>query len=248
AYELVLVHFLKKFNFNKKKTQTTLGFHEQNEIIFISKFSTYSLIQLHINLNSQQPSKKIRYMILEYLMRKYPGILSQGKPVSEFLIARELDKPVKKVRKTLRELHEEGYIRYKDQSIKQISFLTPRETNFLQNNLWGEFEKIQGMQWRRLQEMIYYAEQKEICREKLLLRYFGNQNAENCGKCDVCHSGSKTTDSNTLLRFLEGSPKTLPEILQHFINSPKESVLKSLQELMDEERITAVGIDSYKKK
>lgn len=247
-YNLDLIKFIKKFKLNKKRTLKTLEFLEQKEVLFIHKFSTYSSVHVHSNPNQQQQSKKIRYRILEYLVRHHPGILSESKSISEFLIARELNRSVKKVRKILRQLSEEGFLDYSDRSIKKILFIRPRETNFIQNNLWLEFEKNQGVHWRRLQEMIYYTIQKEICREKLMLRYFGNKSKENCGKCDVCKSEISAIDSTALLSYLEETPKTIQQILTHFITSPKESVLQSLQELLDENVVEAVGLDTYLKK
>jgi len=247
SYELDLVKFIKKFKLHKKKTIKTLAFLEQQELIFIQKISAYSSVQVYTNPNAHQSSKKLRYRVLESLVRQNPGILSQEKNISEFLIARSLNKSVKKVKKILQELNDEGFLNYKDRSVKRLVFLRPRETNFLQNNVWMEFEKIQGMHWKRLQEMIYYATRKNVCREKLLLGYFGEKPSKNCGKCDVCNVGSPEIDSEALLQFMENSPQTLPEILLHFINSPKETVLDLLQELMDEEIIEAVGMNSYQK-
>jgi len=248
AYDLDLIKFIKKFKLNKKRTLKTLEFLEQHEIIFIKKLANYSLVQVHSNPNTQQVSKKLRYKVLEYLVRNHPGILSEEKSVSEFLIARELNKSTKKIRKILHELKEEGFLNYSDRSIKKIQFIRPRETNFIQNNLWHEFEKIQGSHWKRLQEMIYYSIQTEICREKLLLRYFGNKSAGNCGKCDVCQNKIPIIEADSLLDFLKDSPKTIRQILAHFITSPKESVLAALQELSDENLIEAVGLDAYQKK
>ncbi|SMC79616.1 RecQ family ATP-dependent DNA helicase [Moheibacter sediminis] len=247
-YNLDLIKFIKKFKLNKKRTLKTLEFLEQKEVLFINKFSTYSTARINSNPNQQQQSKKSRYRILEYLVRNHPGILSQEKSISEFLIALQLNKSVKKVRKILHQLNEEGFLDYNDRSIKKIIFIRPRETNYLQNNLWYEFERIQVLQWKRLQEMIYYTVQKGICREKLLLRYFGEKTAQNCGRCDVCKSENVELDSDLILIFLGETPKTLQEILAYFITSPKESVLVTLQELMDEELIETAGLDSYIKK
>lgn len=247
-YNLDLIKFIKKFKLNKKRTLKTLEFLEQKEVLIINKFSSYSTVRIHSATSLQNQSRKARDRILEYLVRNHPGILSQEKPISEFLIARELNKSVKKVRKILRQLNEEGFLDYNDRSIKKIIFTRPRETNYLQNNLWPEFERIQVLHWKRLQEMIYYTIQTGICREKLLLRYFGNKSAGDCGKCDVCRSGFSAMDSFSLVGFLEESPKTVHQILTHFITSPKESVLQTLQELLDENMIQAVGLDTYRKK
>lgn len=248
TYSLDLVQFIKKFKLNKKHTIKTLDFLEQKGIIYIERKNSHSTVQVYGKPDPHQQSKKSRFRILEFLVRNHPGIISQEKPISEFLIAQQLNKPIKKIRGVLHQLNDEGYIIYKDRTVKKITFLKPRETNFLQNNLWYEFEEIQQRHWKRLQEMIYYAAQNDICREKLLLGYFGEKPNENCGKCDVCNHESRQLNTDEILYFLEQSPKTIHEILRHFINSPKESVLQTLQAMMDENLIESVGIDSYKKK
>ena len=92
--------------------------------------------------------------------------------------------------------------------------------------------------------MIYYASQTEVCREKLILRYFGEKPKNKCGNCDVCRKAKAKLDKEQLLDFLKDSPKTIQEILLQFVNSPKESVLEALQDLADEGLVKNSGIDS----
>ena len=38
----------------------------------------------------------------------------------------------------------------------------------------------------RIQKMIEYATTENICRSRMLLRYFGETDTKDCGQCDVC--------------------------------------------------------------
>ena len=48
------------------------------------------------------------------------------------------------------------------------------------------YEERQTQYTERLEAMVEYAEQKQFCREQLLLGYFGELDAPPCGHCDVC--------------------------------------------------------------
>jgi len=245
--EFDLNQFLTKFNLNKKKTVKTLEFLERKECVLFIPSSGLSKIKIVVNPEFIQNTKSVYFQILEYLVRNHPGILSEEKPVSEFYIARALHKPIKKIKKILKKMSESGYLCYKSQNVQNVEFLRPRESNFIKGILWNDFETLQKIKWKRLQDLIYYATQKEICRERLILRYFGEKSTENCGYCDVCKKEKQYLNAESILEFLEESPKSIREILLYFINSPKESVLETMQELADEGLIENVGIDSFKK-
>jgi ATP-dependent DNA helicase RecQ len=45
----------------------------------------------------------------------------------------------------------------------------------------------------RMQKMIDYVGQEDVCRSSYLLEYFGQKDAEDCRTCDVCRA-SKNED------------------------------------------------------
>lgn len=243
--EFIFQEFIQKFDLNKNRTIKILDFLERKDVISIQPSSHFSSVQVFVNPKHIQSIKSLQYNVLEYLVRKHPGIQHSWKAISEFSIARELNKPIQKIKKTLQKLNESGYIQYKSQDVQWISFNRPRESNFIKNTLWKEFEALQVAQWKKLQDMIYYANQTEYCREKLILRYFGEKTNQNCGECDVCKTNLQEFQPESILEFLSDSPKTIQEVLLHFINLPKESILEVLNDFADEEIIEKVGIDSF---
>lgn len=54
-----------------------------------------------------------------------------------------------------------------------------------------------GMQKEKLNRMLQFAEAKS-CRRKILLSYFGEHLAENCGNCDVCENPPKDFEGTIL--------------------------------------------------
>lgn len=246
--EFSLENFIQKFDLNKKKTLKVLDFLERKEVITIQQPSNFSSVKIYVNPSLGQFSKSAYYEVLEYLVRKHPGIQTIEKPIHEFSIARELNKSYKNIKQILQELSESGYIYYRSQETQLVYFNRPRESNYIKNTLWREFEALQISHWKKLQDMIYFASQKEICREKLILRYFGENPKENCGACDICSKQKSKLSPDLILEYLTDSPKTIQEVLLHFLNLPKDSVLKTLEFLADEDLIEKCGIDSYIKK
>lgn len=246
--EFVFFEFIQKFDLNKRKVHNVLSFLERKEVISIEENANLSRVQVYINPKSFINKQSIQLKILEILVRKYPGILSQEMPISEFKIAKALQKSVKEIKVALNELNKKEYIHYQSYDVKNIYFLRPRESNHIKNTLWKEFKELQLTQWKRIQDMIYYASQTEICRERLILKYFGEKAKQNCGVCDVCLKNKVEINPKEILNFLNDSPKDLSTITLEFIQFPKAKVLETLEYLANEELIESVGINTYVRK
>lgn len=246
--EFVFFEFIQKFDLNKRKVHNVLSFLERKEVISIEENANLSRVQVYINPKSFINKQSIQLKILEILVRKYPGILSQEMPISEFKIAKALQKSVKEIKMALNELNKKEYIHYQSYDVKNIYFLRPRESNHIKNTLWKEFKELQLTQWKRIQDMIYYASQTEICRERLILKYFGEKAKQNCGVCDVCLKNKVEINPKEILNFLNDSPKDLSTITLEFIQFPKAKVLETLEYLANEELIESVGINTYVRK
>ncbi len=246
--EFVFFEFIQKFDLNKRKVHNVLSFLERKEVISIEENANLSRVQVYINPKSFINKQSIQLQILEILVRKYPGILSQEMPISEFKIAKALQKSVKEIKIALNELNKKEYIHYQSYDVKNIYFLRPRESNHIKNTLWKEFKELQLTQWKRIQDMIYYASQTEICRERLILKYFGEKAKQNCGVCDVCLKNKVEINPKEILNFLNDSPKDLSTITLEFIQFPKAKVLETLEYLANEELIESVGINTYVRK
>lgn len=243
-----LLEFQKKFQLENKKTLQVLNFLERMEVIYMKNKSSYGTIQVLIRPNLIQESRSVENQILLFLIRNFPGIHSEEIPVYESQIATALKIPAAQIAKTLTSLNESGYLTYQNRAIQNVYFLRPRETNYLRYTLWKEFGNLQIIQWKRLQDILYYATQTDICREKLILRYFGERPTENCGKCDVCSKNKTNLTKEMVLDFLETESKTLQEILLHFVHSPKEKVMDTLQLLTNEQKIKRMGLNGFIKK
>ena len=143
------------------------------------------------------------------------------------------------VKEKLKEMHDSETLFYRDAAIIKISFLEPRDDRQARVELYRKFEQLQRVKWQRLNAMYFYAEDENQCKSRMLLHYFGEKKAANCGICSYCqklHSTQKTT-AEEILQFLHSGEKRGDEIFSYFSASDKKQIVQILQELLDEDKI-----------
>ncbi len=120
----------------------------------------------------------------------------------------------------------------------KIEFIKPRENFHLENCQWEKIIFLKEQALFRLKFMIKYAEYKQVCRSKSILEYFGEENAQNCGKCDVClgrhkvNSHSYTLEEEILQIVQEGEIQ-YQKIIQKVKKGNPEEAKVVLRNLID---------------
>ena len=104
------------------------------------------------------------------------------------------------------------------------------------------YEERKARYEARIKAMEEYVTTENICRSRMLLRYFGEKNEHNCGQCDVCLS-HRATDTLTgksleelkkkITELLAQKPHTPAEIAEK-IEAEKERVSEVIQYLLEE--------------
>ena len=96
----------------------------------------------------------------------------------------------------------------------------------------------------RIEAMLYYAEEADFCRSKVLLHYFGEKDAQPCEQCDVCrirksHPHADTTDEQIIALILEtlkdGQKHNLSEMT--FPGISREKTAQLLHQMIEEETV-----------
>lgn len=92
----------------------------------------------------------------------------------------------------------------------------------------------------RTDAMIDLITRQDICKEKLLLKYFGEASKENCGCCTNClEREAGHIPRNTIIlsirKILEAGPADTQAILQAFPHANHQAILLLLRELSDDE-------------
>ena len=143
-------------------------------------------------LNSEQ------HQLLEILMRKYTGIFTDLQYVhigdealrlsgerQEAKNERQID--IHDLLVSLAQRHIITYIPH--DTANTLTFTRERQTDIYLSNQIYENHRQQYI--NKLKAMVEYADNTLYCRSQLLLSYFGENDADICGSCDVCRSKAR---------------------------------------------------------
>lgn len=104
------------------------------------------------------------------------------------------------------------------------------------------YEERKARYEARIKAMEEYVTTENVCRSRMLLRYFGEKNEHNCGQCDVCLSKRATNDlseesyeevKRQILDLLSHNPLTPAETADQ-IKAKKEDIGQVIRYLLDE--------------
>jgi ATP-dependent DNA helicase RecQ len=190
-------------------------------------------------------------ILIKTLLRSYSGLFDGLVDFNEYLIAKRLKIDVKDLLKQLRYLDKIELIEYLPANDKpQITFLMER---LPEDRIRINFESYGALKERQLircDAMIAFLE-KEECRNIQLLHYFGEKEAKECGKCDVCirkNKGDKSQNEMALKvkGLIQNGKNTLEQILKEVAVKDEKEVIAILRFYADEGLILKQKDQSWK--
>lgn len=152
--------------------------------------------------------------IVEVLMRKYVGIFSFPVPIDEDFVATKCYISIVQLRQALYRLSIEHVIKYIPCDRADVLFL--KTEHLAQGNVKLSplrYKMLQETYHKRMETMIEYVTEEDVCRSRFLLAYFGQSESADCGKCDVCRRNISKVQVNAGVTEQETS-----DALVDFIN------------------------------
>lgn len=184
--------------------------------------------------------------VLGRMLRLYPGLFMDYRPISEATIAAELNISPQQVYEALLELSRDKIISYIPRSRVPVIYL-PTSREEPQHIQIGRdiYENRKQRLSLRTEAMIAYAVGHKYCRENLMLEYFGEPAATQCGHCDVCREKkpSPTTRPEAVMRQILDMAACKPagldyRILEHKLKAPPSVITRVLGFLCSEGYLT----------
>ena len=144
-------------------------------------------------------------LVIKALLRLYGGkIYQQHVSIRESNLATLLGISTDMARQLLEALHQRGMVDYQKQKEQpQLTFLIPRQQA---NKLPIDRRALKRKQQRKLEKMeaiVGYVHNKDICRTRQLLDYFGETDYDSCGLCDNCVNRQKRKYEETKRRHYQ---------------------------------------------
>lgn len=161
------------------------------------------------------PNKTIEN-VLASALRLYTGLFADFVYIKEFEIAWKLNISISQVYESLQLLDKMKIVSFIPRSGLPLIYLpTAREERsslIIGRNIYEDRKAIMEQRTEAILDYTFY---DNTCRVKRMLEYFGEHDAKDCGKCDICRQKKKNRSSNqskdevisSILSCLKENPK-----------------------------------------
>jgi ATP-dependent DNA helicase RecQ len=180
--------------------------------------------------------------LLDLLMRRYTGLFSYPVPIDENYIASQIGVQVPVLRQLLYQLSLQHVIRYVPCDHATVIFLRHDRLRPKNVNLEPQrYAMLRSAAMGRMDKMMDYVSQTDVCRSAYLLEYFGQNESADCGTCDVCRAARQakkvdlTNEIHNYVNVQKGGIYTLEEFVSHFSSAySSDACISELRRLIDE--------------
>lgn len=249
--------FCKKQGIAKRTGFEALKILETEGIIALSEAfhqpSTLMIISIIDDLKMFQKGNPEYNPLIEYLLRAFSRILEQDVAIRENDIGRHLSMTSEEVTRKLSYLSSLNLLEYKKQTdLPRIVFLKDRPSA-AQLIISPENLKFKRKrQEARISAMVDYVQLQKGCRMQAILTYFGEEQGEPCGKCDLClKTSGKRQDivgklEHAIRRhYSEKGEITMKDIESVFPGQSSKKLSEFVRELCENEVLAIKGPNRF---
>ena len=254
AISFNMIDFTERYNMSSLKVYNMLKYLEKEEYIRLSE-AIHSPSKLTIKVSNAelykfQIANKYYDNFLKLLLRSYANLFYNYVIINEQEIANRFNVTTEEVVRLLNKLVQLEIVKYAPKNNNsQITYLKARkdtEKLYLAEKKWEERKKYEQ---EKLNKITNYIIDKDSCRSRLLLHYFGEQESEKCGKCDYCinEKRQKIKESEykeitkKLKTILTNKELTIEEICVLMPNYHEQQLISIIQYLFDNDRVGKFG-------
>ena len=189
--------------------------------------------------------------VLQALLRTYSGLFSDYVFINEDVISYRFGLPQETIYNSLLELTRLHILHYVPRKRTPfIIYTTSREEPQYVLIPKTVYEEQRERMEKRVEAVITYCYSSEICREKYLVEYFGEESASQCGHCDTCIDKKKKSVSSPtdiqegILYMTQVRPRTLKELVET-LSFTKDDIIEMVSMLVDEGFLVHLDDDTY---
>ena len=254
AISFDILNFTKRYKVSSLKVHNMLKYLEKEEHIKVSEaIHSHSKLTIKVSnaeLYKFQIANKYYDNFLKLLIRSYANLFYNYVIINEQEIANRLNVTKQEVVRLLNKLVQLEIVNYSPKNNhSQITYLKARkdiEKLYLDEKKWEERKMYEQ---EKLYKITNYINDKDSCRSKLLLHYFGEKESNKCGKCDFCinEKRQKIKESeykeitNKLELILKDQELTIEEICILLPSNHEQQLISIIQYLFDNDRVGKFG-------
>ncbi|MBO7255691.1 MAG: RecQ family ATP-dependent DNA helicase [Paludibacteraceae bacterium] len=178
--------------------------------------------------------------LIQVLLRSYTGVFTDYVHINEDVIAERLNKTRNEIYNELLDLQKQGVVRYIPFRKTPFIIYTRERQDISDLHLpVAAYDERKQRYEKQVFSMLDYAESDNVCRSRILLDYFGEENSNDCRQCDVCLS-KRNIESNSyrdevkakIEYLLKKEPLSVNELIKRIAGN-ETSILEIITSLLD---------------
>jgi ATP-dependent DNA helicase RecQ len=235
-------NFVDTYNFPSKKTYEVFRLFDRIGCIRWSNL-VVERFRMQVLYKGKELSNLIRKnsplsTILNILVRLYPNITETSQSIDGNQLSKRTGIGMDQLKVHFAALEKNGYAAISSWNCDtRLFFLEPREDEYILTRATNHLNQSLETRKVQLKAVQDYVENDKKCKQALLLDYFGETNNNECRHCSTC----KTTPNpaqlqSSILTVLEKQPSSV-ENLSKLLVIEEKTIIASLMEMLNEERI-----------
>ncbi|MDO4191259.1 MAG: RecQ family ATP-dependent DNA helicase [Bacteroidales bacterium] len=245
--------FCKTYHFNEAMVNGAMELLKLSGYIILQESNTNgsSVMFLCSREALYDYNERSRYAprIIDYLLRRYEGIMSSRVTINEELVSKELCITRHDVYNTLRELHMDGIINHRPYSKLPLFRFNGNRVDAIKVDIPPKvYEERYARETKKIEAIIDYFTSTNRCRSQILLNYLGETNSEPCGCCDVCLANKRNkslkekptlTVNEAIVKLLEQGAVMFNQLHHHpsLINYKTDEISEAISQLVNDHTV-----------
>jgi ATP-dependent DNA helicase RecQ len=182
---------------------------------------------------------------IKTILRSYGGLFQEFVNINEEMLAKRCNMSMSEFQTMLKKLKELGFVDYiPHNGLPKIIFTENRVDSKLLYLSPEHYKFLKQRAEEKIYSVIDYVSTHVVCRSRMVLNYFDEKDAGDCGKCDICIERKKRdTDGATekikeqVAQLLSSRNLHLEELTSLLYHFDSRLVVQSVNELADDGKI-----------
>ena len=235
-------NFVNTYNFPSKKTYEVFRIFDQIGCIrwsnLVMERFRLQVLYKGKELNNLIRKKSSLSTILNILVRLYPNIAETPQAIDGHQLSKRTGIGLDQLKVHFAALEKKGYAAISSWNCDtRLFFLEPREDEYILTRAIKHLDQSLETRKVQLKAVQDYVENEKQCNQALLLDYFGETTKTVCGHCSTCQSAPNPARlQSSIITILKKQPASL-ENLSKLLVIEEKTIIASLMEMLNEERI-----------
>ena len=191
--------------------------------------------------------------VLLQIIRHYPGIHEYNTPINLAYISEQVGESVLYIQECLQTWHQENLCIFTpEEHDLEITFLEAWEEDKTIYRTFPFLEQQNKLKRNQYEAIYFYAQNDDICKNKILLRYFDEIMEQDCGSCSTClqanrkNPTAKLTETRALvLAYIKQKQAASAVELEMALHISLQDIIVILQILLEQEVIKLNNKNQY---